>query len=183
MKNKIRTYFYLIFAYLILAIPFKVLSVIPGFTDIRPVTMLGPIFALFYGLPGCIIFAVLNIVMDAATNALTWTSIAGFVANFAGPFLFMIYWKRYAKVTPHLKTPKNILHFSLTLFLIAVIEATIITPWIAIFYPEVDWQLFFITVTLNNSLFAILFGIPLIILMKDELGFKQIKRIRPGETK
>ena len=51
MKHKIRTYILLVFVYLIVAAPFKVMEVIPGFADIRPVTLLGPIYALFYGIP------------------------------------------------------------------------------------------------------------------------------------
>ena len=58
----------------------------------------------------------------------------------------------------------------------AVLEALIITPSVAVFYPDVNWKLFFVTVTLNTSLFPILFGIPLMILMQEELGFKQIER-------
>ena len=163
----------LIIVYLILAVPFKVMSVIPGFTDIRPVTILGPIYALFYGVPGCTIFAVMNVVMDALAGELMWTSIPGLIANFVGPYLFLVYWKKYAKTAPRLKRIGNILHFSLTLIIAAVIEAAIITPWIAVMYPDVDWMLFFVTVTLNNSLFSIVFGIPLIILMKDELKIKE----------
>ena len=56
----------------------------------------------------------------------------------------------------------------------AVFEAAIITPSVAIFYPDVDWKLFFNSVVLNTALFPILFGIPLTILMQEELGFKQI---------
>ena len=173
----------LIIVYLILAVPFKVMSVIPGFTDIRPVTILGPIYALFYGVPGCTIFAVMNVVMDALAGELMWTSIPGLIANFVGPYLFLVYWKKYAKTAPRLKRIGNILHFCLTLIIAAVIEAAIITPWIAVMYPDVDWMLFFVTVTLNNSLFSIVFGIPLIILMKDELKIKERGLLRLPDKK
>lgn len=166
----------LILAYLIVAVPFKVMGVIPGFTDIRPVMLLGPIYALFFGIPGCIIFALMNLVMDAVSGGLAWSSIAGLLSNFAGPFLFMYYWKRVAKTEPHLKTMGNIAHFSIVIVIMAVLEALIITPSVAVFYPDVNWKLFFVTVTLNTSLFPILFGIPLMILMQEELGFKQIER-------
>ena len=48
-------------AYLIVSIPFKVMEIIPGFTDIRPVSMLQPIYGIFFGIPGCIAFAVGNL--------------------------------------------------------------------------------------------------------------------------
>ncbi len=37
--------------YLGVAVPFKVMSVIPGFADIRPVLMLNPVFGIFFGIP------------------------------------------------------------------------------------------------------------------------------------
>ena len=176
MIRKIGTWVLLIIAYLIVAVPFKVMGVIPGFTDIRPVMLLGPIYALFFGIPGCIIFALMNLVMDAVSGGLAWSSIAGLLSNFAGPFLFLYYWKRVAKTEPHLKTMGNIVHFCIVIIIMAVLEALIITPSVAVFYPDVNWKLFFVTVTLNTSLFPILFGIPLMILMQEELGFKQIER-------
>ena len=90
--NRIRKTVLLFFVYFLIAVPFKVMEIIPGFTDIRPVTMLGPIYAVFFGIPGCIIMAVGNLVMDILSNSLRWSSIAGFVANFAGPFLFYLFW-------------------------------------------------------------------------------------------
>ncbi|MBR2524433.1 MAG: hypothetical protein IKE53_08375 [Clostridiales bacterium] len=174
MKHKIRIYIILVIAYLLVAIPFKVMEVIPGFTDIRPVTLLGPVYALFYGTPGCIIFAIMNLVMDAVSGQLMWSSIAGLLANFAGPFLFLLYWKKVANNGPYLRTPGNIIHFSVILFLKAILEAVMITPSVALIYPDINWMVFFVSVVANTSFFPILFGIPLIILMKEELGFKMI---------
>ena len=174
MGRKIFTYIMLVIVYLILAVPFKVMEVIPGFADIRPVTLLGPVYALFYGVPGCIIFAVMNLVMDFVSGGIAWSSIAGLLANFAGPFLIMYYWKMKAKKTLHLRTMGNIGHYCLTLIIAALLEALIITPSVAAFYPDVNWRLFFVSVFLNTALFPILFGIPFIILIQEELGFKQI---------
>ena len=174
MKHKIRTYIMLVIAYLILAVPFKTMQVIPGFTDIRPVMMLGPVYALFYGVPGCIIFALMNLFMDAVSGELAWSSIAGLISNFAGPFLLLYYWSKVARTKPHLRTAGNILHYSAALIVIAVLEALIITPSVAVFYPEVDWKLFFVTVVLNTALFPMFVGIPLTILIQEELGFKLI---------
>ena len=47
--------------YLVVAVPFKVMSVIPGFADIRPVLMLNPVYGIFFGIPGCIAFAIGNL--------------------------------------------------------------------------------------------------------------------------
>lgn len=174
MRRKIVTYILLIVAYFVVSGPFKVMEVIPGFADIRPVTMLGPIYAIFFGVPGCIIFALMNLVMDALSNSLAWSSIAGLLANFAGPFFIYYYWKKLSKTKPHLRTLGNALHYCIVVILMAALEALIITPSVAAFYPDVNWKLFFISVLLNTSLFPIFFGIPLSILMKEELGFKPV---------
>ena len=48
----------------------------------------------------------------------------------------------------------------------------IITPMVKMFYPDVQVFLFVLTVMLNNTVFPILIGIPVIILMQEELGFR-----------
>ncbi len=77
--------------YLVVAVPFKVMSVIPGFADIRPVLMLNPVYGIFFGIPGCIAFAIGNLIGDLLSDSLRWSSIGGFIANFIGPFLFYVY--------------------------------------------------------------------------------------------
>ena len=42
--------FVLLMIYLIVSIPFKVMEIIPGFTDIRPVAMLQPVYGIFFGI-------------------------------------------------------------------------------------------------------------------------------------
>ncbi len=174
MKKKLLTSLILIIFYLMVAIPFKVMVVIPGFTDIRPVTILGPIFGLYFGIPGCIIFAFMNLVMDIVGDSLRWSSIAGLVANFAGPFFILMFWKKLkAKgVELTLKTPGNVGLFSLSLILAALLEAVIITPVVALTYPDVNALTFAISVIANTSIFPICFGIPIIIIIKEEIKWK-----------
>ena len=175
MKQRIKTYVLLVIFYFLVAVPFKVMGVIPGFADIRPVTLLGPVYGLFFGLPGCIIFAFMNLVMDIISGGLAWSSFAGLIANFMGPYLITVYWNHVSASELTLRTVRNTLKYSLTLILAAVLEAVIITPSVALVYPEVDWRLFAISVVCNTAVFPILFGIPLIILMKEELGFRWCK--------
>ena len=171
MKKTLKLIFIMIVFYLLIAVPFKVMVIIPGFSDIRPVTMLGPIYALFGGLPGCIVFALMNLVMDIAGDSLRWSSLAGLAANFLGPFLLMVFWKhmKKRKTELDLKTPLNMLLFMASLIAAAVLEALIITPAVAVNYPEVSAMNFAVSVILNTSVFPICFGIPLIILMKEEM--------------
>ena len=159
--------------YLIIAIPFKVMSVIPGFTDIRPVMLFKPVFGIFFGIPGCIAFAIGNLIGDLMSDSLRWSSIAGFAANFLGPFLFYLF-RRFSKTPFSLKTVKEILKTIAVIAVSAVAEAIIITPAVTWIYPEVDAVLLFVTVTLNGSAFPLMLGIPLMILMQEELGFQPV---------
>lgn len=166
----------LFLVYCLVAVPFKVMEVIPGFTDIRPVTLLGPVFALFFGLTGCWVMAFGNLLMDLVSDSLRWSSIAGFAANFLGPWLVWLYWTRISRTGFSLRTGRNLLRHMGILLLAAVLEAAVITPAVALIYPEVDAKLFALSVLGNTFLFPVAFGIPLLILLQEELGFVPLRR-------
>ena len=163
-----------IIVYIIVALPFKVMEVVPGFTDIRPVMLLWPVYAVFFGPQGCFALAVGNLIMDIISDSLRWSCIAGFIANFIGPFLLYLYWARVSKREFSLKNVKNILTHSALIIIAAFLETLIIAPAVAIVYPEVDIRLFVTTVMLNTSLFPIVLGIPLTIVMQEDLGFEHV---------
>ncbi len=158
--------------YLLIAVPFKVLSVIPGFTDVRPVTLLGPAYAIFFGIPGCLVMAFGNLFMDIVSDSLRWSSIAGFAANFLGPFVIYLYWTRISRSQFSLRTGKNLLKCVGIIILSAVVEAVLITPMVAAVYPDVDAWLFAVSVLLNTSAFPIFFGMPFMMILQDELELK-----------
>lgn len=162
----------MISVYLIIAIPFKVMSVIPGFTDIRPVMLLKPVYGIFFGIPGCIAFAVGNLIGDIISDSLRWSSIAGFAANFLGPFVFYFFRLKILKNSFHLRTGKDILKLLAVTIISSVIEAGIITPAVMLTYSGVDSALLFLTILLNGTVFPVMLGIPLMILMKEELRFE-----------
>lgn len=166
----------LILVYLIISVPFKVMEIIPGFTDIRPVSMLMPVYGIFLGVPGCAAYAVGNLITDIISGSLKWSSIAGFAANFIGPFCYYLFWTRISKQSFNLRRMNSILKHILVIAVDALIVAGIITPFVALSYPDVDTLLFFNMVFINSSAFPVFIGIPLIILMQDELGFTPINR-------
>ena len=139
----------LIIVYLIIAIPFKVMSVIPGFTDIRPVMLLKPVYGVFFGIPGCIAFAVGNLIGDIMSDSLRWSSIAGFAANFLGPFVFYLFWNRISKSPFSLRTGVSILKHIALIAVSALMEAIIITPAVKWVYSEIDVILLFSTVKMR----------------------------------
>ena len=170
----------LIAVYLIIAIPFKVISIIPGFTDIRPVMLLKPVFGVFFGIPGCFAFAIGNLIGDIMSDSLRWSSIAGFAANFLAPFVFYLFFVKFAKTEFSLRTGKDLLKQTAAIVVSSVLEAIIISPAVKLIYTDVDVFVMFFTILLNGTVFPLLLGIPLIILMQEELGFKPISRFSQG---
>jgi energy-coupling factor transport system substrate-specific component len=162
----------LIAVYLVVAIPFKVMSVIPGFTDIRPVLLFKPVYGAFFGLPGCIAFAIGNLIGDIISDSLRWSSIAGLAANFIGPFMYWFFWNKISKTQFSLRNGKNLLKQLGVTIVSSALEAVLITSSVYFSYPEVDSVLLAVTVMLNDTIFPIFLGIPLIILMQEELNFK-----------
>ena len=162
----------LVATYLVVALPFKAMNLIPGFTDIRPVTALGPAYAVFFGPLGCLASALGNLAADVADNALRWTSIAGFAANFLGPLLAWLFWTRVSRTPFSLRSPRDLLRHCLVLLATAAVETAIIAPAVALVYPEVDIELFAWSVFGNTAVFPIVLGIPLAILLQEEFGLR-----------
>ena len=164
-------FFALLGAYIVVALPFKAMNLIPGFTDIRPVQALGPVYGVFFGPVGCLAAAVGNLVGDIADHALRWTSIAGFATNFIGPYLLWLFWTRVSRTPFSLRTPRDLLRQCLALVAMAAVEDAILAPSVALVYPEVDIRFFAVSVFCNTAAFPIVIGIPLSILMQEEFGF------------
>ena len=166
----------LLVVYLVISLPFKALAIIPGFTDVRPVCMLMPVYGIFFGLPGCFAFAVGNVISDIASDSLRWSSIAGFIGNFVYPYLMYLYWTQIRKKQFNLRSRRAVALFIVSILVCACVETLIITPAVALMYPEVDAAVFALSCVGNLTIFPIGFAIPFIILIQDELGFVPVTR-------
>ena len=172
MRRQVGQFFLLLVVYLLFAIPFKGMALIPGFTDVRPVMALGPIYGVFYGPVGCLASAFGNLAADIADNALHWSSLAGFAANFLGPCIVWYAWRRIARRPFALRTLRDLGFHSVVVTVAALLETIMIVPSVAIAHPEVNLRFFAGAVFGNTALFPIVLGIPLAILMQEELGFR-----------
>ncbi len=166
----------LLAVYLVVALPFKAMNIIPGFTDIRPVMALGPLYGVFFGPLGCLACACGNLVADAADDALRWTSIAGFASNYLGPLLVWHFWTHVSRTPFSLRSPRNLLRHTLLLVAMSALETAIVVPAVAFVYPEVDAELLAWTVFGNTAGFPIVLGIPLAILLQEEFGLAPVPR-------
>lgn len=160
----------LVAVYLVLALPFKAMDLIPHFTDIRPVEALGTVYAVFFGPLGCLASACGNLVADAMAGELRWTSIPGFAANFLGPLVVWLFWTRVSRTPFALRTVRDLLKHALVVVVAAAVEDGIVAPAVALVYPEVDLRFFAVAVFCNTAIFPLFLGIPLSILLQEEMG-------------
>lgn len=179
MRRTLLRFAGLVAVYLVVALPFKAMNVIPGFTDIRPVMALGPLYGVFFGPLGCLACAFGNLIADIADDALRWTSIAGFASNFLGPLLVWLFWTRVSRTPFSLRSPRDLLLHTLVLVIMAAVETAIVAPAVAFVYPEEPIQLLTWTVFGNTAGFPIVLGIPLAILLQEEFGFVPFDRRLP----
>ena len=166
----------LVAVYLVVALPFKAMNLIPGFTDVRPVMALGPLYGIFFGPVGCLACGFGNLVADAVDHAIRWTSIAGFASNALGPLLVWWFWTRVSRTPFSLRTPRDLLRHSLLLVAMSALETAIVAPAVALVYPEVDAGLLAWTVFGNTAGFPIGLGIPLAMVLQEEFGFEPSRR-------
>ena len=150
--RKVVLFAILLGVYLVIALPFKVLGIIPG----------------------CFALAVGNLIGDIASDSLRWSSIAGFVGNFVYPYLMYLFWTKLRKREFNLRTVRAIALFIATVIVCACVQSLIISPVVALFYPEVDVMLFAGSVVANGTLFPIGFSIPFIIMLQEEIGFSPL---------
>ena len=170
MKRSLRNFFLLLSVYLLFAIPFKAMNLIPGFTNVRPVSAFSTIYGVFYGPVGCLAYACGNLVSDILDNALRWSSLAGFAANFLGPCAIWHLWKRYGKHPFALRTIPDLLFHTLVIVLVALLQDAIITSAVAFAYPEVNAALLACIVLGNEVIFPIMLGIPITIVLQEDFG-------------
>jgi energy-coupling factor transport system substrate-specific component len=73
--------------YAAVMIPFKIATIVPGFTEIRPAVAIPIVFGLFFGPAGAWGAAMGNIIGDIFGGMLTIISVFGFIGNFFLGFL------------------------------------------------------------------------------------------------
>ncbi len=160
----------LIGIHLVVAMPFKSWVLIPALTDIRPVAGLLPVYGVFMGPVGGFATAFANFVEDALTGMLTWGSIAGFVSNLLVPYLYYKLWYCFFKKPFEVKTGKDLIGYLLLALLLSLMQAAMITGFVYAIGMPVQAGAFFAAICSNNFFFAMLMGLPLIMVLRAQFG-------------
>lgn len=164
--SKAKQFFIVLIAFLALGIPFKVMVLVEGFTEVRPVNAIPPIAGMMFGPIGALACGIGNVIADlfGTFNA---TSILGLFGNFAAAYLPYRMWHIYSDEEPNLHKNKNILKYALICF-----TAALSVSWflgLGLYYFFRTWvEQIYTYIFFNNFGFSIGLGMPLFIMLSSE---------------
>ncbi len=157
-----------------MAIPFKVMVLIPNLTEVRPVNAIPVVAGLLLGPAGAWGCALGNLVADLF-GTFSIASVFGFLGNFTAAYLSYKIWHMRGKgEAPNVKTTKNIGKFILIAALSSLCVATILS--LGLDALNIVWgESLFIIVFLNDLGFSLFLGLPVfIVLTSDQINLKAI---------
>ena len=164
--SKPKQFLIVLAAFLALGIPFKVMVLVEGFTEVRPVNALPPVAGMMCGFTGALACGIGNLIADlfGTFNA---TSLLGFAGNFAAAYLSYRLWHIYSAETPNLHKNMNIVRYVLVSF-----NAALSVSWflgLGLFYFFGTWvEQVYTYIFYNNFGFSIGLGMPLFIMLSSK---------------
>ncbi len=172
MKKKRYKCFFIIFgAFLVLGVSFKVMTLIEGLTEVRPVNAIPPVAGLLCGPAGAAACGIANLFADLA-GTISFASMLGVIGNFMAAWIPYRLWYLYTGEEPNLHSGKNILRYCLVCTVSAMSVAWILS--FGLYALEGTWiRQIYSYVFFNNQGFSIGLGMPvLIMLTSDSVKFK-----------
>jgi energy-coupling factor transport system substrate-specific component len=156
-----------------MAVPFKVMVLIKGFTEVRPVNIMPVVAGLLLGPAGAWGCAIGNLIADLF-GTFSKASILGFIGNFFAAYLPYKLWHiKGRRETPNVKSNKNLLKYCLVSLGSAITTALFIACGLDILFnmwiPQVFWIVF-----LNDLGFPLVLGLPVLIVLTSEDSNLQI---------
>ncbi len=165
LSNK-KAFFVVFAAFLLLGIPFKVMVLVEGLTEVRPVNAVPIIAGLAFGPVGALACGIGNLVADLF-GSFGISSLLGILGNFVAAYLPYRVWHLFSKEKPNLHTFRAIGLYIVTCFLSAMTVSTILSfglyyigaGWIKEIYTYVFW---------NDFLFGTGLGMPVFIILTSD---------------
>lgn len=150
-----------------MAVPFKVMVLIEGLTEVRPVNAVPVVAGLLFGPAGAWGCAAGNLIADLF-GTFSKGSVLGFIGNFVAAYLPYKLWHFFKKgEAPNAKSHVNIVIYVLISAVGAMATAVIIACGLDVFLGVWSRQLFTI-VCLNDFLFPLFLGLPVLIVLTCE---------------
>jgi len=160
----------LIAIYIVIAIPFKTLDVLPGFANIRPNSTFIPVYGFLFGPAGAWANALGNFLYDALSNSLTLGSIGGFIANFSEPLFMCFMWQYIVEDRFQITNMRELGWYMVISMAGAIFKAFIITPVVTFFYPTIEAVTFAKVVFYTEIVFYLLPGVALLVFLHSLYG-------------
>ena len=174
--SRAKQFFITFAAFVALGVPFKVMVLVEGLTEVRPVNAIPPIAGLLFGPVGALACGLGNLAADLF-GSFGWSSILGVIANFIAAFLPYRLWHLFSNETPNLHSGINILRYIIYCLISALTTAWLLSFGLNTFFgfwlEEIYTYVFF-----NNFGFSLALGMPLfIILTSDSVLIKCQRRL------
>ena len=175
--SKKKQFFITFAAFFVLGAAFKVMVLVEGLTEVRPVNAIPPVAGLAFGPVGGIACGIANLFADLF-GTFAWSSVLGVIANFVAAYLPYRLWHLFSKEPPNLHSKKNILLYLMVCLISAFTVAWFLAFGLYTFFGLWIEQMY-TYVFFNNFGFSVMFGMPLlIVLTSDSVSIQCRKRTK-----
>lgn len=164
--EKIKQFFITLGAFLILGVSFKVMVLVEGLTEVRPVNAIPPVTGMLWGTVGAFACGIGNLLADLA-GTVSLASILGVAANFLAAWLPYRLWYLWMEEKPNLHSGKSRVGYVLVCAVSAMAVAWVLAFglyfWQGIWMEEIYRYVLF-----NNLGFSIGLGMPVLIMLTSD---------------
>ncbi len=164
--KKGKQFFITLAAFLILGISFKVMVLVEGLTEVRPVNAIPPVAGLLCGPVGAAACGIGNLLADMA-GTFSASSLLGVIGNFLAAYMPYRLWQLFSDEEPNLHSRKNRIRYCL----ICAVSAMTVAWFLAfgLYLLEGVWmEQIYTYVFFNNLGFSIGLGMPLLIILTSD---------------
>jgi energy-coupling factor transport system substrate-specific component len=164
--SRAKQFFITFAAFFVLGVAFKVMVLVEGLTEVRPVNAIPPVAGLVFGSVGALACGLGNVAADLF-GSFGWTSALGFVGNVMAAWLPYKLWHSLSDQAPNLHSGKNILLYIAISLVNAFTTAWILSFGLYLFFGM--WiETMYTYVFFNNFGFSVMLGMPLLIIFSSD---------------
>jgi len=174
--SKLKLFIIVLLAFFVLGAAFKVMVLVEGLTEVRPVNAIPPVAGFIAGPIGALACGIGNLLADLV-GSFGPSSILGFLANFVAAYLPFRLWHLFSKEAPNLHSVKNIMLYIFISLANAFTTAWFLSYGLSTFFGIWIEQIY-VYVFFNNFGFSVGLGMPLMIVMtSDSINILCAKRL------
>lgn len=165
-RPQIKRFLYTLVPFTVLGAAFKVMVLVEGLTEIRPVNAIPIVAGLLCGPVGALGCALGNLIADFF-GSLSYASLLGMLINFLAAYIPWRLWYLFRRELPNVHTWKNIFIFAWLSLISAQTAAWLLSFGMEIFFHTWIKNLY-IYVFYNNFAFSLGLGLPVFIVLTSD---------------